>query len=115
VFRVWGSGFRVEGSTLKSKRLGFREDAFGPAARSGGRRERAALEERASFECRLPTVLGGLVFEAHRLLYHSTLGVRNGRRRERPALEERASFKSRLATVLGGLILRLIGFCVTQL
>jgi len=64
--------------------------------RKSSKEERAALEERPAFECRLAKVLGGHVFKAHRLLYHSSLGGR----REQAALEERPAFECRLAKVL---------------
>ena len=50
---------------------------------------------------------GGLVFKAHRLLHHSTLGSR--------AIKKKIKKRSRTSVSEASSYLRLINFCITQL
>jgi len=92
-FRVQGSGFRVQCSGFRVHGSGFRVQgvstcpALGILPALGGYSSTLSLSKRATpclFICAktvkahrlVQRFQGGLVFKAHRLLYHSTLGAR---------------------------------------
>jgi hypothetical protein len=72
-FKVQGSGFRVQGSGFRVQGPGFRVGVVVTVhLQMGGRLSRNVKWFR-----------GGLVFQAHRLLYHSTLGSRVIKKKKR--------------------------------
>ena len=138
--RVWGLGFGVSGFGFRLwfrvSDFGFRVSGFGFSQGGSWKKPEAGREgrERARVVAGLQRVdlvhrrnvkwfRGGLVFKAHRLLYHSTLGwgVIKKKKKWRSGFGVWGSGFIVLGVGFGmqgseaGSHLRLIDFCITQL